>query len=404
MPRLTTISIDNIRPRPQRYAVADSGCRGLYLNVQPSGRKSWSVRYRVDGRTCNLTLDGFLPLALARKAATEALADVAQGKDPAGAKAAAKAEAQAPPIGPRDTVARLAAQFIAQYAKRRTRMNSWRQTEGIFRTIIIPAWGPRNVRNIVRRDVRDLLDHVASDRPVMANRVRAVLSRWFGWLAERDIITASPLIGVRAPTKEQPRERVLNDDELVRLWRAAEVIGGTAGACVKLLMFTAARRSEIAKLKWSEVDGDLLNLPVERMKGKAAHLVPLSTQAAAIIANMPGIVSGAPRTGDYVWGKAAVGHWHRIKPELDAHMGDAPKWVVHDIRRSVASGMARLGIAVPVIERLLAHKSGTFKGVTGVYQRHSFLPEMTVAVQRWADHLEQLVGGKPAKVVKLHRR
>jgi hypothetical protein len=105
-----------------------------------------------------------------------------------------------------------------------------------------------------------------------------------------------------------------------------------------------------------------------------------------------------------VFGKAPVGHWHRIKPELDAHMGSTAPWVVHDIRRTVATGMAKLGIAIPVIERLLAHKSGTFKGVVGTYQRHAFLPEMATAVQRWADHIEQLVGGKPPKVVKLSRR
>src|SRR5262249_10737020 len=214
---------------------------------------------------------------------------------------------------------------------------------------------------------------------------------------ERDVIAASPMIGVSVPTKEVPRERVLSDDELRRLWLAADAIGGPVGAWIKLLFCPGARRSEIANLRLSEVSDDLLVLPAARMKGKSAHVIPLSAQAAAIIAAMP-------KVGDYVFGKAPVGHWHRIKPELDKHMGDTVPWVIHDIRRSVATGMAKLGVAIPMIEKLLAHKTGTFKGVVGTYQRHSFLPEVSAAVQKWADHIEQLVGGKPAKVVKLRRR
>jgi integrase len=392
---LTDITITNLKPRPVRYEVPDGGAHGLRVIVQPSGHKSFAVRYpNAAGRRRKLTLPAGITLAAARKLAADALLAVSQGKDPATAKQAARQDARA---SVDDTVERLAYQFIEQYAKRQTRQNSWRQTVYCFRNDVVPAWGKRLVHEITRRDVRDLLDGIAADRPVMANRVRGVLSKFFGWLAERDVIAASPMIGVRAVTKEVPRERTLSDDELVRLWRAADKIGGGAGACIRVLMLTGQRRGEIAALKWSEVDGDVLVLPAERMKGKSSHIVPLSAQAAAIIDAMP-------RVGEYVFGKVPVNHWHRVKDELDAHMGDTPKFVVHDIRRGAASGMARIGIAIPVIERLLAHKSGTFKGVVGIYQKHSFLPEMTAAVQRWADHLDRLVGGKGAKVVKLARR
>jgi integrase len=393
MQRLTDIAIQKLRPGPKSYEVPDPGARGLRVAVYPTGRKSFIVRYRtLAGRTRKLTLPGGTTLTVARKLAAEALFAVAQGKDPAAAKQAERHTARAQVD---DTVERLASQFITQYAKRQTRVNSWRQTEGIFRNHIIPVWGTRSVHEIERRDVRDLLDGIAGEAPVMANRTRAILSKWFAWLAERDVIAASPMIGVRAPTKEHARERVFSDDELVRLWRAAEAIGGSAGACIKLLVLTGARRSEIAHLEWSEVpDGDTLVLPAERMKGRAAHVVPLSTQACAII-------DALPRTGPYVFGKAPVGHWHRIKPELDRHMGDAQHWVIHDIRCSVATGMAKLGVAVPTIERLLAHKIGTFKGVVSVYQRHSYLPEVAVAVQKWANRVEQLVAGESGKVVQI---
>src|SRR5262249_42830893 len=159
-------------------------------------------------------------------------------------------------------------------------------------------------------------------------------------------------------------------------------------------ILTGARRSEIANLKWSEVDGDVLALPAERMKGRQAHVLPLSTQAAAIIAALP-------KVDDFVLGRALRWHFHHVKRDIDAHMGTTPKWIVHAVRRSVASGMARIGVAVPVVEKILAPRSGPFRGIVGVYQRHSFLPEMTSALQRWADHVEQLVTGKPAKVVRL---
>jgi integrase len=267
---------------------------------------------------------------------------------------------------------------------------------------VLPVWRFRNVHEITRRDVIDLIESIAGDRPIAANRTKAALSKFFNWLATRDVIAASPCAGVPAPSRERARDRVLSDDELRRLWLAAEALGGRVGAYIKLLILTGQRRSEISGLLWREVDGDLLTIGAERMKGRAPHVVPLSTQAAAIIASMPKLVPGIPRASDPVL--ALSENFTRLKRALDAHMGEAPHWVLHDIRRTVSSGMAKIGVPVPVIEKILAHRSGTFKGIVGVYQRHSFLPEMGVAVQRWADHLERLVGGRPARLVKLRHR
>jgi len=394
---LTAKSIENIKPGAARREIPDGGCRGLYLIQQPSGRRAWAVRYRFEGKTRKLTLDDVVSLAEARKAATTALRELERGTDPAALKLNTEAQAEkAAAERARDTVDHLATQFIERHAKKNTRLNSWRQTSYIFKNDVLPAWTGRTVHDITRRDVIELLDSIASDRPVMANRAKAVLSRFFNWLCERDIIAASPCAGVKLPAKEKARERVLSDDEIRALWTACDAIGSPAGACIKLLLLTGLRRSEIANLKWSEIDGNLLVLPAERMKGHQAHIVPLSTQAVSIIASLP-------RIGDYAFGASPINHFDRIKRNLDARMKSSVPWVVHDIRRTVASGMAKIGVLVPVIEKILGHRSGTFRGIIGTYQRHSFLPEMTVAMEKWSDHVERVVSEKSADVLQMAR-
>src|SRR6266436_6298791 len=171
MAKLTTKFIENAKPAAHRREIPDSGCRGLYLIVQPTGRKAWAVRYRFEGTPKKLTLDGRLTLAEARKAATDALHELECGNDPAALKFDAQAKAEkAAADRQRDTVDRLAERFIEQYAKRKTRPKSWQQTEHVFHNIVLPAWRGRTVHDIERRDIRELVEAVAEDRPVMANR------------------------------------------------------------------------------------------------------------------------------------------------------------------------------------------------------------------------------------------
>jgi integrase len=402
MKPLTDITIENLKPNAKPYEKPDPGARGLRVAVHPTGRKSFIVRYRnAAGRTRKLTLQPGITLAAARKLAADALLEVAQGRDPAVTKREAKRTAA---VKGGDTIERWANTFIERYAKKKTRPNSWRQTVHVLDDLVVPVWQGRTVHDIQRRDIRELLADIAEDRPIMANRTHGVLSKFFGWLCEQDVLATSPFIGVKRPAEENVGERVLDDDEIIKLWSACEKIGGREGACIKLLVLTGQRRGEISHLRFSEVGNDVLQLPAPRMKGKRAHIVPLSTQAADIIADMPKLVPHVPKPDDYVWGDSPVGHFHRIKDRLDEHMGGVPKWTVRDIRRSVASGLARIGVALPVIEKILAHRKGTFAGIVGVYQKYRFAGEMSAALQRWSDHVEQLVTGKAAKVVKLPRR
>ena len=394
MAKLTTKFIENVRPADVRREIPDSGCRGLYFVVQPTGRKAWAVRYRFGGVTRKLTLDAGLSLAAARQAATAALRELEQGRDPAAlkfdAEAAAK-KAAAERAG--DTVDNLAAQFIEQHAKRKTRRNSWKQTEHVFHKIVLPVWRGRIIHDLERRHIRELVENVAVDRPVLANRTLAHLSKFFNWLCERDVIKASPCAGVKPPAKEQARDRVLNDDEIKTLWRACAAVGPLAGPAIQLMLLTGQRCGEVVGMKRSEISGDVWTLPPERTKNKQRHEVPLSAQALAIIEAVPGVDK------DYLFTSSPtrrLGNMAPVKVALDTQMKPAQPWVLHDLRRAVASGMARLGVKLPVIEKVLNHVSGSFRGIVGVYQRHEYAAEKRDALQRWGNHVEQLVSGKAA--------
>jgi integrase len=399
---LTAKSIENIKSGATRREIPDGGCRGLYLIVQPTGGRAWAVRYRFEGKTRKLTLGGGLTLAEAREKATAALRERERGNDPAALKFDAQAKARAASADrARDTVQRLAEIFINQYARRKTRKNSWRQTEHVFHNIVLPAWQGRTVHEIQRRDIRELVENVAVDRPVMANRALAHLSKFFNWLCEQDIIAASPCAGVKPPSKEHARERILSDDEIKALWHACDAIGGPAGPAIKLMLLTGQRCGEVVGMRRSEISGDVWTLLPERTKNKLRHEVPLSAQAMAIIDEMPVIDE------DFIFTSSEtrrLGNMSHAKAALDAQMQPKEPWVLHDLRRTAASGMAALGIRLPVIEKVLNHKSGTFHGIVGVYQRHEYAVEKRDALARWADHVDAIVSGQKANVVALRGR
>ena len=227
----------------------------------------------------------------------------------------------------------------------------------------------------------------------------------FNWAIERDIIASSPCAGVKPPTPEQSRDRVLSDDELGNVWRAAHQLGGPFGALVELLILTGQRRDEVARMAWGEVDLDaqLWTLPKERSKNGRPHDVALSAPAVAILNSLPRIGDSFVLTTD---GKSAASNYSASKRKLDKLLpADMPPWWLHDLRRTVASGMARLGINLPVIEKILNHSSGSFGGIVGVYQRHDFADEKRHALERWGAHVADLVtGGRSPNVVRLETR
>ena len=352
--RLTTRSVEAMQPSSERREIPDGYLPGLYLVVQPSGAKSWAIRYRHHSRPRKYTLGGFpvLDLKAARELGAKALRAVAEGRDPGQEKA------QQP-----DSIESVAEQFIERHVRRLNRPLTIQATERALRQHVLPRWRGRTVDSITRRDILDVLDRVVDNgMPVMANRVLAAVRKMFSWAASRDIIAVSPCAGVKPPTVEKPRDRVLDDDELRKVWQAADKIGWPFGPLVQLLALTGQRRDEVGRMQWSEINLDkrLSTLPAVRVKTGKAHEVPLS--AAAI-----GILKSLPRSGDLVLttnGATAASGYSKAKRRIDA-MCPIPPWRLHDLRRTVASGMAKLNINLPVIEKVLNHSSGSFAGIVG---------------------------------------
>jgi integrase len=404
---LTQLTIDNLKPGPDRREIPDGKERGLYLVIQPTGRMSWAFRFRNHGRPCKLTVGAYpaIGLAKARAEAARAKVALADGDDPAATKRAAKAAKRVRSAD--DHVERVIADFIALYVKPKTR--DWRETQRLLAEFA-EAWKGRRLAAIGKADIHRVLDSiVARGAPVGANRAFAQLRKMCRWAVSRGILDRSPCDGIDRPSAENSRDRVLDTDELRLVWRAADDLGFPFGPIVKLLALSGQRRSEVGGMEWRELDLDraLWTLPGARTKNKRQHAFPLSPEAIAIIIGLPRF-SGSRFV--FSPSNTAPSGFSRAKTRLDgliAKLNDGnviEPWILHDIRRSVASGLAGLGVTLPVIERCLNHISGSFAGIVGVYQRYDFADEMRAAMERWGRHVEQLAGRKTAaNIIELKR-
>lgn len=446
--QLSKTVIEALRPAAARYEQPDAQEPGLYLVVQPSGRKSWAVRYRFDGKPRKLTLDHCLPtdVATARKRAREAKDTARAGEDPAFAKQETKREKVRAREADVDTFAGVARLFLFRYAQPKNR--DWREQARLLglkpdpekpdcredpRTFIAAPGAPaailsqRPVRALRSRDVRAVVEAIV-DRgsPISGNRTLAVLQKLFIWAAARDDIEISTNLAVGVDKQDESsrkRSRILTDEEIRLLWSACDQIGSPFGPIVKLLLLTGQRRDEVGGITRSEVsaDGRVWTLPAIRAKNKIEHQIPLAPAAAELLKVQRPAVEGEAGLIFTTTGTTPVSGFSRAKAAIDEKMlaglvdeitkrGEdtsgaiVPSWRLHDLRRTAATGMARLGINLPVIEKVLNHASGSFAGIVGVYQHHDFAREKRVALERWAVEVGRIVSGKSASVTRIVRR
>ncbi len=389
--KLSELGVARMKPPATgRLDVWDSVLPAFGLRVSATGRKVWIAAVRKPGSINPVRQSiGTYPevsLAAARTAARALMAD------PAGVVAETKRAKAA-------TVGAVVAEFIARYQRPRNRR--WRDVERILARELAP-WAARPIATVTRRDVIHLLDVTADRAPVMANRLLAHLRKLFSWAVERSILDASPVAGIKAPARETSRDRVLTDAELVAVWHACDGLGWPFGPLVRLLIATGARRDEVAHMAWRDLDLDrrVWTLAATQVKSGKAHIAPLNDPALEIIASLPrigeGLVFPASRQGS----TNAVSGFSTAKRRLDQLSG-VSDWRLHDVRRSVATGLQRLGVRLEVTEAVLGHLSGSRAGIVAVYQRHAYEPEKAAALAAWGRHLESLLRPEPAKVVTL---
>ena len=319
-----------------------------------------------------------ISLAEAREAWREARADAQAGRDPA-------------TVRKRQTGANDFPTVLDEWLKRDQAHNKTK--EAVKRLIdkdATPAWQYRQITDIGRRDILDVIDAVADRGSVItARRLQAHLHRLFKWAVQRGIIAANPAADLPKPGAETKRDRVLTDEELVKVWRAAEDLGWPFGHAVQLLILTGARREEIGGLKWAEVGVTEIQLEGERTKNGEPHTIPFSTATTAVLETVPHIGHS-----EFVFttnGKTPISGWSRAKRQLDQLADITTPWRIHDLRRTVATGLQKLGVILQVIEAVLGHVSGSRAGVVGVYQRHSFDAEKAAALEAWGAHVTGLV-------------
>jgi integrase len=399
--KLTDMQLRNLKPQAQRYMVwADNG---LGVRVSPKGRKSFVYMYRYEGKARFLTLGDYprLTLADAHKAHAEARKKVEQGIDPGAEAVAERAEDRQAP-----TVAVLADEYLEKWAKPRKR--SWREDERILKKDILPEWGRRKAREITRRDVIRLLDGIV-DRGagIMANRTLAAIRKMFNFAVSRDIVPVSPCLAVRSPAQEQRRDRVLTTDEIRAFWHAlegAKMMADGTKLALKLQLVTGQRKAEIVSAAWDEIDltDRWWTIPPEKAKNKMAHRVPLSPLAIELLqaaknftGNSPWIFP-SPQTDRHITPEA-IDHALR-RPGLEA-LGFT--FVPHDLRRTAASLMTGMGISRLVVSKILNHVE---RGITAVYDRHSYDLEKRQALDSWARKLQGIVEGTESNVVPMVRQ
>jgi integrase len=379
---LTDASVQRIKPPKEgSVEIFDLGYPGLALRVGYGGAKSFEMFYRHGGKLRRETLGRWpsTSLADARMEWRKTREAIAKGEDPAGAKAPAMAfEA-----------------VVEEWLKRdqsKNKASSQYQVHRALESDLLPAWRGKRVDAITKRDIHDLLDSIA-DRgaPIMARRVQAYVRRFFRWCVERDILKVDPTAGMPRVGNGKSRERVLTDDELLKVWRSCD---GPYGTVVRMLALTGARREEIAQLKWSEIDRDTIKLEGPRTKTGVPHIIPLSAPAMSLLETMPRI-----RGCEFVFtngGKKPIADWSRCKIALDAASG-VTGWRVHDLRRTVATGLQKLGVNLQTVEAVLGHTSGSRAGVVGIYQRHDYAAEKRQALEAWGAHVAELVEALPMR-------
>ncbi|MEM9626895.1 MAG: tyrosine-type recombinase/integrase [Pseudomonadota bacterium] len=392
--KLTRAAIAKLRipDGKSEFLVFDDDLAGFGLRLRAGGSASWIIQYRLGARQRRMTIGRLKGTApdQARTRAAELLAKVRLGEDPQGTKLEAR---HAIPVKPL-----LLGQLTDLYldaAERRQKASTFTET----RRHLSRNWSTLHAMPVASIE----LEHVAAEikriatvtGPINANRARANLSAMFSWAMGEGLAPRNPVIGTNKAAEEKPRERVLTTDEIIVVWQATSS-ASDFDRLVRLLLLTGQRREELASMRWSELDLEKCHwlLPSERTKNGRPHMVPLSDPTLAILTNVRRIEGR-----DLVFGRGRGGFsgWSQCKARLDKRTG-VTGWRLHDLRRTVVTSMAELGIQPHVIEAVVNHQSGHKSGIAGVYNKATYGAEKVQAMALWANCVVSVAAGRPEAV------
>jgi integrase len=394
---LGTISVRTVEALAPGQALWDRALPGFGVRRQ-QGAASYVFKYRAGGRQRFVTIGkhGRWTPDQARKRAKQLQGQIAEGKDPADEKAQAA-------LRDADTLRSVIDLYLA-HASQMQRPRTHSET----RRYLLDLWQPLHslsVFAIRRRHVATRVAEIAAaSGAVSANRARANLSAMFNWaIREGYELPANPVSGSNRPAAPAPRDRVLTDAELRAIWLACG--HDDYGSIVRLLILTGQRRNEVGGMQWSEITGDLWTIPGARTKNHREHTLPLSSTALALINAQP-----RRNASPFVFGKGLRGYndWGKAKARLDARIAadgsPLAQFTIHDLRRTVATGMAdRLGILPHIVEAVLNHASGHKAGVAGIYNRARYADEVRDALRRWSLEVSRIVRPRSLTLVRVER-
>jgi integrase len=366
---LTAMAVEKLKPKDKRFDAFDATVRGLGIRIAVSGTKTWFVMKRVNGRMVRSSVGRYPSLSLndARRRAVDVISRMEDG------------------TLPRAEDANRFDQVFEEWLKRDQGGNRRRRSvELALRKHACPAFKDMMVDTIRKADIIRLLDNITDNgAPIQANRVLAYLRRLFNWCVERDIITSTPVLGVKPPAREHSRDRVLSHQELQDVWAGADKMDYPFGPMIKLLILTGQRLNEVAMAPYDEfyIDKAIWSLPGSRTKNGHAHNVHLPPLAIEIIGNLPKIDGS-----DWLFtttGTTPISGFGKAKRRLDK-LSNTSNWTFHDLRRSFATHVTEtLGCSPVVVDKILNHVSGSVKGVAAVYQRGEYLEERKKTLEKW---------------------
>jgi integrase len=390
---LTDAKIRDLRrPKSGQIEVRDKSVPGLRIRVGKSGTKSFVLRKRVAGKYRNIALGRFsdrFGLAEARKKARQLLSDIESKADPLTAL---------PQPRRRSAAALTVSSLWPQFKAAKANLRSIGEIERVFKRHILPEFGDRAADQITRSEITRLIDEIARNAPVMARITLGYLSSFYSWAMPRlDQLQANPCRDAGRPPAPKARDRVLSEEEIGALWHVLEGEGKPFGPAIKLLLLTGQRRNEVFDADRAEFDlgAKLWTISRERAKNGATHLVPLTPAALALLKELLKDKRSEkllPARGN--WDMSPSGFskaMRRIRESLEEELGHpVPHWTLHDLRRTLATGLQRLGVRLEVTEAVLNHLSGSRSGIVGVYQRHNYFHEKKSALAAWEKEVKRL--------------